>query len=147
MSALGTLRRWGPRGTWTAMELTGLALLIELGLRWAKLQTVARRCGVPLDLNAPSAPAGTLTDLVLSAQEAQDLQVMRALLRRRPFNGTCLRRALLCGWILRVRHPILVVGVRKTGRQVAAHAWIQVGGLRIDPDPVGGFVALQRPVS
>ncbi|MDQ7993992.1 MAG: lasso peptide biosynthesis B2 protein [Propionicimonas sp.] len=145
MTGLRRLRSLGVRGTWYVLELSVVAAGVELGIRRLPLERVAALCGVPLDQGVPVAPPARFAELDLTPQQAGRVDVMQRLLRRRPFNGTCLRRALIGGWILRRRRPVLVLGVKKQDGQVAAHAWIQVDGVRIDPEPGTAFHALRRP--
>ena len=67
------------------------------------------------------------------------------LLRRRPFNPTCLRRALLGGYVLRRHAPVVRIGVAKTDKLVLAHAWVEVDGVSLDPDAIVLYEVLRRP--
>lgn len=56
------------------------------------------------------------------------------ILRRWPFGDTCLRRALILGFLLRRLDPILQIGVRRDDAgDIAAHAWLVVAGTTHDP--------------
>lgn len=47
----------------------------------------------------------------------------------------CLRRALVLGHLLRQRNPTLHLGVRRTAEGTfGAHAWIEIEGVRLEPD-------------
>jgi hypothetical protein len=56
-----------------------------------------------------------------------------ARLRPMPFRDNCLERSLLAYRFLSMAgaEPRLMLGVKRTGKEVAGHAWITVGG-----DPV-----------
>lgn len=58
--------------------------------------------------------------------------------RRGTVNATCLRQALLVYWLLRKRGlaPELKLGVRKHEGVVDAHAWVELEGQSLDPQPL-----------
>ena len=59
---------------------------------------------------------------------------MERVFRHLPFNDTCLRRALVLGQRIRRVDPTLVIGVRHDEcGALAAHAWLVVGGVALDP--------------
>jgi len=124
-----------------ALGAVGRVLAAEALLRTTRLPTMARLMGTPLASRdeAASAVAGTLT---LSATEARRLRAVGRVLRRSPFGSTCLRRALCAGHALRRRGPRLVVGVAKRDGVVAAHAWLVVDGVNLDPDGSVDFLPL-----
>ena len=61
------------------------------------------------------------------------MDASRRVLRHWPFGDTCLRQALVCGWLLRRLGPVLQLGVAKVDGEVRAHAWLVVGGTVVDP--------------
>jgi hypothetical protein len=50
---------------------------------------------------------------------------------------------LLTGWVLRRHAPVLILGVRTEGDRVAAHAWLRIRGLDLDPG-ARSYVAFDR---
>jgi transglutaminase superfamily protein len=68
--------------------------------------------------------------------------------RRHVVRARCLHRSLaLSGWLSQRGVPCeLRIGVQKRQGTLAAHAWVEVGGLAIaEPlDAIAGFVPLQR---
>jgi len=98
--------------------------------------------GVRVELNAPPVMVGDVEALEFDARESERLDVAWRILRRPPFNGTCLRRAMLGGFVLRRRDHAVRIGVRKVDGQVAAHAWLEVDGVSLDPDAVNEFHVL-----
>ena len=146
MPVVGTFLGLGPRRWSGAIKLASLALLLEAGLRTVSLPRLARWLRVPLTLDRSSASIGGLHQLPLTKAEGDLLDTARRVLRHRPFNGTCLRRALIAGYVLRRHDPTLRIGVAKSSGQVEAHAWVEVGGISLDPDAGQAYQVLQGPV-
>lgn len=131
---LGKLRHFPPVDVAQLVVLAALLVVIEVALRTQRLDTVARRSGMqflPVD-GAPNPQMGTDTRIALSPAERRWVNNVGRVVRRWPWDASCLRRSLLLGWVLRRRHPVLVVGVRVTGL-VEAHAWVRVEGVDLDP--------------
>jgi hypothetical protein len=145
MPVLRTVLGLGPRRWTGAIKLASLALLVEAGLKTVSLLRLARWLHVPLTLDRSSAPIGRLDQLSLTEAEGDLLDTARRVLRHRPFNGTCLRRALIAGYVLRHHDPTLRIGVAKYSRQVEAHAWLEIGGISLDPDASKVYQAFQSP--
>jgi hypothetical protein len=140
---IGTAVRLPGRQPLDAIELMCVAATVELGLRLTRLPRLCRVLGVHLELGAPPASTAGLRELALSERERERLDVGWRVLRRRPFNGTCLRRAMLAGFILRRRDHAVRIGVRKADGVVAAHAWLELDGISLDPDSVEDFHTLE----
>jgi len=145
MPVVRTFLGLGPRRWSGVMKLASLALLVEAGLRIVSLPRLARWLQVPLTLDRSSAPVGRLDQLPLTEAEGDLLDTARRVLRHRPFNGTCLRRALIAGYVLRHYDPRLRIGVAKSFGQVEAHAWVEVGGISLDPDANQTYQVLHSP--
>ncbi|MBD8061586.1 lasso peptide biosynthesis B2 protein [Oceanitalea stevensii] len=141
-----TLLRRHPR-TWVrAVRTAALAAAVELGLRVLPLPRLARLLRVRLVLDGT---AGRRTDprlIRLTEDERERLDVTWRVLRHRPFNGTCLRRALLGAHALRYRDHAVRIGVQKVAGEVKAHAWLEVDGIVVDPDGVESFRTLTTGV-
>jgi hypothetical protein len=71
--------------------------------------------------------------LNLTSRQRRQVRTALRLLKRWPLGDTCLRQALVCGYLLRDRHPALHVGVAKIDGEVRAHAWLTVGDGILDP--------------
>ena len=54
----------------------------------------------------------------------------RLALGTRAERGTCLRRALVCGALLRKHSPVLRLGCTRVEGRVHAHAWLELAGAR-----------------
>ena len=140
-AARALLRR--PPRTWVrATRTAALAGLVEVGLRTVPLPRLARLLGVRLALDGAVGRVGDLSLVRLSHSEAERLDITWRVLRHRPFNGTCLRRALLGAHALRHRDHAVRIGVQKVGGQVKAHAWLEVDGIVMDPDGIESFRSL-----
>ena len=119
-------RRW-----WGVLSTIALASYVEAGLRLSSLPRVAQSLGVPLATSSET-PLTPSNAAPLYRREVESIDMIRRVLRRRPFNGTCLRQSLLVGHALRSRQPKLRLGVNKAASTVTAHAWVEVEGFVID---------------
>lgn len=111
----------------------GLAVLVEVGLRVATLPRLARALGTPLAVDGSDAYAGSIGASPLPDWAVRRMNAASRVLRHWPFGDTCLRQALVCGWLLRGLRPALQLGVAKVDGEVQAHAWLVVGGAVVDP--------------
>ncbi len=139
---LRTLLRRPPSVWWDAARTVVLAGVVELGLRRMPVTRLSRLLGVHLLLDGTPAASGITETLRLSARERQRLDVTWRVLRHRPFNGTCLRRALLAGRVVRHRDHAVRIGVRKVDGVVSAHAWLELDGTVLDLGAVDDFKVL-----
>ena len=103
---------------------------IEWSLRHEPLAATASRCHVALAADTTPGCGGRPA-LPLWAKTRGALAL--AVLRRAPVADTCLRRALLLGHRWAALSPTLVIGVRETDGLVAAHAWLRIDGIDLDP--------------
>jgi len=142
MRRLATVARLPSRQKFDAIQLACIATTVELGLRLTTLPRLARLLGVRVELNAPPVDVVDADALDLDERERERLDIAWRILRRRPFNGTCLRRAMVGGFVLRHRRHAVRIGVRKGGGEVAAHAWLELDGVSLDPDAVREFHVL-----
>ncbi|WP_036921251.1 lasso peptide biosynthesis B2 protein [Propionicicella superfundia] len=143
VARLGRVFRLPPR-RWAGMaRVAANAILVEWSLRHEPLPRTAGRLGV-----GTGDPSGRESAaLLLTIREREAVDDVRRVISRRPFNGTCLRQALLVGHALRERRPVLQVGVRKDTSEVRAHAWLVVDGVVVDdfaprPRAAAGFVVM-----
>ncbi len=110
-----------------------LAVPVEVGLRLTTLPRLARIMATPLtqpddqQLPTPGEPAP------LPPWAKRCVRSTQRVLRRWPFGDTCLRQALISGFLLRRLKPTLQVGVAKIDGEIRAHAWLVVNGTVIDP--------------
>jgi hypothetical protein len=113
---------------------------VEIGLRSLRLPRLCRLLGVPLDTSAtPEVVAGTV---VVPPWAQRRLAATRRALAHSPFGDSCLRVALVGGFMVRQLEPVLKIGVAKQGGDVRAHAWLEIGGLSLDPGSVD-FLAVE----
>lgn len=113
-----------------------VALVVEVGLKLSTLPHLTRFLGIQLTQDCEheqqngSAPPSALP---VSWIRRRALAVNRVF-RHLPFNDTCLRRALVLGQRIRRLDPTLVIGVRyDESGALAAHAWLVVAGVALDP--------------
>jgi len=121
------------RATATAFAI---ACVTEVGLRTMPLPRLSRLLGAPLAVGEAGKephqmPSGAPVDL--THRQRRQVRTALRLLKRWPLGDTCLRQALVCGYLLRHRHPALHVGVAKIDGEVRAHAWLTVGDAILDP--------------
>ncbi len=112
-----------------AVEAMLLIVVIECALRLLPIDTVARRVGAPLK-DGPSVGGLELTEIdssELSESTRRRMAAANWALDRWIFDATCLRKALLHGWILRDHRPELHLGLVRSG-DALAHAWLVLLG-------------------
>lgn len=125
-------RQWARlpvRGKLAVLETTTLLLSVELAFRWFGIDTIARRVGAPL-VSPRERPISGLPEIDVTQLSEHERRLFAAAdwtLNRWVFDATCLRRALLYGWILRRRYPELHIGLMEEG-DLVAHAWLTVDG-------------------
>lgn len=144
-TVVAALRRlpWGARAE--LLHLGVVALAVEVGLRTRPLPRLARALGVEVATGAGApAPQGAVPATLTTRRRVRQLDAAARLMRHWPVERICLRRALLLGYVLRDLSPQLRLGVAREGEHLIAHAWIEVAGVRLDPDE-DRFVALGRP--
>ena len=111
----------------------GVAVVVEVGLRLTTLPRLARALGTPLAVDDLDAYAERADAVLLPRWAVLRMNAARRVLRHWPFGDTCLRQALVCGWLVRRLRPALQLGVAKVDGQVRAHAWLIVSGTVVDP--------------
>ena len=123
-------------------RVTMLAVAVEVAVRVLPLPVVARALRV--SLTRPPACAGAATLPELSRAERRAVRMVRGLMRRWPWGqGTCLRRSLVVGHVLRRHDPWLRVGVARTAGDIGAHAWLEIRGVAVGG--AGPFLAFEIP--
>ncbi|GAA0336006.1 hypothetical protein GCM10009529_13200 [Micropruina glycogenica] len=133
-------RRWGDMLTAAA-----LAIRAEVAIRRHGVAGAARVGGLQLAMDGAAAPVASPTEAGLTDRELEQLDIAWRMLRWGPFNGTCLRRAVVGGYFLRHHEPLLRIGVTKIDGKVAAHAWVEVGAVGLDPDGAAVYRVLVTP--
>jgi hypothetical protein len=142
-TASGTLqvvRAWW-RVPWprrlAVLKVTGLVVLVEAGLRTTDVGRLASRLHVPLAAHSAVVQPGPAADgSQLSNQEALGLWATDWVLDRWLYDGTCLRQALVTGYLLRRHHPELHLGL--IGEGPISHAWVEAEGMAFNTEPVTG---------
>ncbi len=112
-----------------------LALVVEVGLHTARLPWLSRMLGVPLREDSDRV-LPTSEPVIIPHWARRRLRAARRALKYWPFGDSCLRVALVGGCLVRRLDPVLRIGVTKHEGQVKAHAWIEIGGLSLDPASV-----------
>lgn len=132
------------RATSTALAV---ACATEIGLRTLPLPRLSRLMGAPLAVGEAGQqpkqmPSGSR--VTLTPRQRRQVRTALRLLKRWPLGDTCLRQALVSGYLLRDRHPVLHVGVAKLDGEVRAHAWLTVGDSILDPlGSASSYLALE----
>lgn len=111
-----------------------LACAVEIGVRTTRLPALATRMRVPLvdvsDIPADPEPPP------LPVWARRRVHAVRVVMDRWP-TSTCLRRALILGWLLRSLDPRLRLGVARVDGRIEGHAWVEVDGRSLDPMAAG----------
>lgn len=133
------LARWwhlSPALRWAVLEVTGLLCVVELGLRTTNLRRLTWFARTPLaDFDGPLPPRGDISRL--RPGEQRRLWAIDWVDGRWLAPLTCLRRALVSGFVLRRRQPMLRLGI--TGAGSTAHAWIEAEGVGYGLEEVDGI--------
>jgi hypothetical protein len=117
-------------------EVALVVAVIEIGLKLRNVSQLARLMGVPLATSESPQPAIGPDDLRgLTEREQRLYWAMSWVMARWLYDGTCLRRALVLGWFLRRRQPVLRLGMLDHDATIA-HAWIEVGDRAFNAQPV-----------
>jgi hypothetical protein len=139
---LRTWRRLSPAERRLTLAAAGLLPVCALALRLAGL----RRAYGWLAGRLPTAPA--------AHPPTEPERVARAVDRAAghlPRHASCLVRSLVLWYLLARRGQAseLVIGVRRPGRALEAHAWVEVDGRPVNdhPDVRERFVAFESPVA
>ena len=140
-----TVLRYPPRRWADLVVAVCVAARVEYALGRGGLKRSAEIARVRVGMTGTAAEAGTLADVDLSSREREKLDTAWRLLRHPPFNGTCLRRALVGAYFLHDREPLLRIGVTKKDGVVAAHAWLEVDGVSLDPDGTSKYAVMHAP--
>jgi hypothetical protein len=136
-----SLRAWWrlpPARRLSVLKATAVVVGVECGLRVTDVERLASRLGVPLAAGQPTEPAAGDGDVAsLSEREQQDYWAVGWVLDRWLYDGTCLRRALATGYLLRRHDPELHLGL--IGAGPTSHAWVEAGGMTFNTEPVTGM--------
>lgn len=138
----------GPRNVLRILYAFALLAAAEVGLRLVSVRQLAAWWGVPLSLEpGPSLHRLEAPNWRLTPAEQRMLWAVRRVTPRLYGNERgCLRRSLVVGHLLRHRSPVLRIGLHAQAASFAAHAWVEVDGVRVEDDN-DGVVAFTRPAS
>jgi len=108
-------------------SVLALAALTEVGLRTVPLDVLCRRYGIRIGRERGHTPL-PVSAAALTPSEVAALRTVERVYRfgARAERGTCLRRALVGGALLRKRAPVLRLGCTRIGSDVRAHAWLEL---------------------
>jgi Transglutaminase-like superfamily/HTH domain len=115
---------------WATTQATLAVLAVEVGLKVTDVSHLARWLGVPLVATDRPAepPVDAETVGRLSERDQRMLWAVQWVMDRWLYDATCLRQALVFGWFIRRRSPVLRLGLLDTAETVA-HAWVEAVGL------------------
>jgi hypothetical protein len=112
--------------------LAARLLVAEVALRFRRVDRVAAMFGMSFTDPDRDLDRGAGATFTASQREARWLLNAARLLRRWPWDRSCLRRSLIVGWILRGSAPELMIGTRFADGVVRAHAWVRIGSVDLD---------------
>lgn len=122
-------KRWwrlGPAIRWRVVRVVLLLCVVEVGLRTLDVRRLAALARVPLAQSQGDGPLPPIATTSLARHEQSSLMALKWIGRRWFFPVTCLRWALVTGFVLRRRSPVLRLGLMEDG--ATAHAWIELDG-------------------
>lgn len=117
----------------STLLVTPIVALVEVGLRFLTLPSLARCCGARLVTTGETSATNAPADSTVAEADLRRQAAIRWVLNRWSFDGTCLRQALGFAFLVRRRRPLLHLGLLENG--AIAHAWIEVDGVTHDPAP------------
>jgi len=106
-----------------------IALAVEVGLRVWSLPRLCAALRVSLATDTGIAP------VEVSEHGGREWAAACRAYRRWPSRDTCLRRALVTGFMLRSEHPALRLGVASREGTSLAHAWLEIDGRAVGELP------------
>lgn len=113
-----------------------VAIVVEAGLRLGTLPRLTQLLGIRLTHEGEPPQQGNFglpLDLPVTWIRRRAVAVNRVF-GYWPFGSTCLRRALVLGQRIHKLDPTLAIGVRHDeSGALAAHAWLVVAGVSLDP--------------
>jgi hypothetical protein len=114
-----------------------IAMTVELGLRTTNLPRLCQLLGVRLGVadRAQGGHAGPVPPWRLGPRDAARFHAARRVVGALPWakDRPCLRTALVAARLLRRRSPAVHLGAALVAGRVAAHAWIVVDDMTLDP--------------
>jgi hypothetical protein len=130
---------------WLALQSLALSLLSVIALRLVGFESWRRMLWVSSDRSGPAETALPYCDVSVAQHYAA---VVDMVTRNIPWGVvTCLSRSLTLCWLLR-RIGVeteLLIGVRKDGERLLAHAWVVCQGVVIgDVHPEGAGIFQMR---
>lgn len=130
-----------PRTTRKRVPLALLVLLsVEISRPLLGFPRTLRILGLSLHDRRTGLDDATIHPVdVLDSRERSVVEAVEFVVKARPVDGRCLRRAMMLGWLLRSRSPVLRIGVEREAGVVSAHAWIEIDG-----QPVAAGDGLER---
>ena len=117
------------RDVLTVVRALFVIVVVELSIRWVRLQRLGRWLGIRIDLE-PTTADGLLMPLdELPATAQRQLRCTWKLADAWPFGeGPCLRRALVGGHLVRRLDPAVRLGVVGDRDSLFVHAWLEIDG-------------------
>lgn len=140
-----TLASYPPRRWGDLVVAAVMARRIERALAGGGVQRAADLARTSVVMDGKAAPVGRLDEAPITQREREKIETSWRLLKHGPFDETCLRRALVGGYFVRSVPAVLRIGVSKVEGTVSAHAWLEVGGVGLDPVGAGEYAMLQAP--
>ena len=145
IAVLQLWRRLPARFRLVTFRVAMIVVGVEIGLKFFPIDRLAALMGVPLVVDDASDPPVGRDDLsILTPAEQSSYWAVSWVMDRWLYDGTCLRRALTFGWIVRRRNPVLRLGMLDKEGTVA-HAWIEVHDRAFNAQPVTGVFATGSP--
>lgn len=128
MGDLRRVARLRPSDPFQILVVAAQLIRAEILLRRRPVDRAAAGFAMRFDVDEPQ----HVDAVALTASERRWLINTSRVLRRWPFDRSCLRRSLVIGWVLRAHEPELVIGTRSDGEGIHVHAWVRIGTHDLD---------------
>ncbi|MDQ3878984.1 MAG: lasso peptide biosynthesis B2 protein [Actinomycetota bacterium] len=115
-----------------------VATAAEVAVRFVPLRKLTHVLGIRIDSGHDERPSEGSIDRALLERAAAVSMVYRVW----PGDGSCLRRSVVLGFLVRRNHPVLRLGVGRNAGEIEGHAWIEVDGRVLGEGP-GPYVPLR----
>ena len=125
------------------MHAAGVLLAVEALIRWVPLARLSRMFGTRLNLEPVLDLTPPLDPTELSVRDRRHLRSARRVTDAWPFGrGTCLRRSLVVGHLIRRLRPTIRLGLVEVADDFTAHAWVEIDDRPLES--IAGYAIFQQ---
>jgi hypothetical protein len=125
------------------VHAAGVLLAVEALIRWVPLARLSRLFGTRLNLAPVRDGTPPFDPKELSVRDRRHLRSARRVTDPWPFGrGTCLRRSLVSGHLIRRLRPTIRLGLVEDGGRLTGHAWVEIDDRPLES--INGYAVFQQ---